>query len=527
MPGTYERLSKLLIGAWPLLFFALVFSMAKESKLERKNRLICKENNYVLVTRMKTTFGTDWKNWIKINVNNGQDKNGIFKILLDEGYAYDAIVSEMNYTPSVPVDQLTNPFDQDQKQSHKSQTHYGKAISIGTLFIPNGEQFHSDKIELHTLEEFLTEFECNNIVAAIKSKLRPSELSSHEDDKNYRTSRTCDLECLNDRVSQELDMRICKLLGIDPSYSEPIQGQYYEVGQEFKEHTDYFEAHEIGTHGRTMGQRTITCMIYLNDVEEGGETVFTRVGAQFKPKRGMAVIWNSLNPDGSTNIDSMHQALPVIKGYKAVITKWFRSNSSLPQHPPMFTKEVNEYIPTYTKHGFEKLTLPQDLFSRIKLFYEENKSKTKDENVPGNFIVSQKSKKSSSLIDLNSPLRNEIHDVMKPLMERWCGKILEPTYVYGIRVYHNGAVLKTHRDRLETHIISAILNVDQEVHEDWPLFIEDNYYRQHEVLLKPGEMIFYEGGRLTHGRPKAFNGISFANIFCHFRPTDYTPRLIT
>jgi len=441
------RLSKLLIGAWPLLFFALVFSMAKESKLERKNRLICKENNYVLVTRMKTTFGTDWKNWIKINVNNGQDKNGIFKILLDEGYAYDAIVSEMNYTPSVPVDQLTNPFDQDQKQSHKSQTHYGKAISIGTLFIPNGEQFHSDKIELHTLEEFLTEFECNNIVAAIKSKLRPSELSSHEDDKNYRTSRTCDLECLNDRVSQELDMRICKLLGIDPSYSEPIQGQYYEVGQEFKEHTDYFEAHEIGTHGRTMGQRTITCMIYLNDVEEGGETVFTRVGAQFKPKRGMAVIWNSLNPDGSTNINSMHQALPVIKGYKAVITKWFRSNSSLPQHPPMFTKEG--------------------------------------------------------------------------------GKILEPTYVYGIRVYHNGAVLKTHRDRLETHIISAILNVDQEVHEDWPLFIEDNYYRQHEVLLKPGEMIFYEGGRLTHGRPKAFNGISFANIFCHFRPTDYTPRLIT
>ena len=34
---------------------------------------------------MKTEFNTDWQNWIKTNVDNGQDKNGIFKILLDEG----------------------------------------------------------------------------------------------------------------------------------------------------------------------------------------------------------------------------------------------------------------------------------------------------------------------------------------------------------------------------------------------------------------------------------------------------------
>ena len=32
---------------------------------------------------MKTEFNADWQNWIKTNVNNGQDKNGIFKILLD------------------------------------------------------------------------------------------------------------------------------------------------------------------------------------------------------------------------------------------------------------------------------------------------------------------------------------------------------------------------------------------------------------------------------------------------------------
>jgi prolyl 4-hydroxylase len=62
------------------------------------------------------------------------------------------------------------------------------------------------------------------------------------------------------------------------------------------------------------------------------------------------------------------------------------------------------------------------------------------------------------------------------------------------------------------------------VREDWPLVIDDNYYREHHVLMKPGEMLFYEGGRLQHGRPMAFEGSVFANIFCHFKPKDYIPR---
>jgi prolyl 4-hydroxylase len=109
-------------------------------------------------------------------------------------------------------------------------------------------------------------------------------------------------------------------------------------------------------------------------------------------------------------------------------------------------------------------------------------------------------------------------------MEKWCGKSLMPTFVYGIRVYKRGSILKSHQDRLETHIISAIINVDQQVDKDWPLSIDDNYYRNHEVILKPGEIIFYEGGRLSHGRPTSLDGDSFANIFCHFKPVDYVPK---
>ena len=106
-------------------------------------------------------------------------------------------------------------------------------------------------------------------------------------------------------------------------------------------------------------------------------------------------------------------------------------------------------------------------------------------------------------------------------MEDWSDVALEPTYVYGIRTYYRGSKLEPHRDRENTHIISAILNISQQVDEEWPLEIEDHMYRKHRIFLRPGEMLLYEGGRLQHGRPSPLQGSFFANIFVHYKPKAY------
>ena len=473
---------------------------------------------------MKTVFDEAWKNWIRTNVGNGQDKDGIFKILLDEGYEYRAICQEMNYKPSVALDELVNPFEVQRKNEVRHTANKGVKIDRSQLYIPNGSKLDSDTLELYTLENFLSVDECEKLIQCIRANLRASTLSSYESDQSYRTSRTCDLARSSDPFLGLIHNRICRLVGIDPAYSEEIQGQYYEVGQEFKAHTDYFETHEMASHAAEKGQRTYTFMVYLNDVAEGGETRFLNVDASFSPRAGCAVIWSSLKPDGSPNADSIHQALPVVKGYKAVITNWFRSSAGTRKPSAMFIKELNEYIPNYTKMGFLKTQVPVALFDNIASFYHEHRASLTDENVPGDFLYNKNRKRrGSSLVELSDDLRREIHDAMKPAMEEWCGKELDPTYVYGIREYNNGAILKLHRDRFDTHIISAIINVAQQVNEDWPLIIEDNYYCRHNVMLAPGEVIFYEGARLIHGRPIALDGASFANIFCHFRPKDYAP----
>ena len=455
----------------------------------------------------KESLNRDWKNWVRINIKAGCDKNSMFKIMADEGFSHDMIKDALNFEPAIPLDQIINPL----KESATAQ----RGVAP---FIPNAGRLPVDGLELYILEDFLNEAECEYLVAKTMAGLRPSTItSSEEPDKYFRSSSTCELGILTDDFIKDIDRRICAVVGLDPAYSEVMQGQHYEVGQEFKAHTDVFEQEELAQQAGTQGQRSYTFMIYLNDVAEGGETSFPNIDKIFVPKRGMAVIWNSLHPDGTVNQNSLHHAHPVKKGSKTVITKWFRTRAGL----PVFSREENENIANFTRIGFQKDTLPKPLFEKLIKFYHDNRAQQVEETGAKGFIENTgASPKSSSLVELTPALQKDIHSCLRPVLELWSGIRLDPTYVYGIRIYHNGTVLKAHRDRIDTHIISAIINIDQEVNKDWPLYIEDNYYRQHRVMMKPGEIVYYEGGRLSHGRPEPLDGHHFANIFCHFRPLE-------
>ncbi len=460
----------------------------------------------------KRGLNDDWKKWVRTNVKAGCDKNGMFKIMFDEGFDYDLIKDALSFEPVIPLDQIINPL----KKDGLSQIEEIETTSPITAFIPNAERVNVDGIEFYILEDFLNAEECEYIISKTIGCLRPSTLTADDEaDKYFRTSNTCDLGLLDDDMVQEIDRRICAMIGIDPAHSETLQGQHYEVGQEFKAHTDFFEENELEEFGAENGQRSYTFMIYLNDVEKGGETSFTNIGQIVSPKQGRAVIWNSLHPDGSVNHNSLHHATPVEKGSKTVITKWFRTKNGL----PVFSRDENENVPNYTRVGFEKDILTKPLYQKILDFYHQNLEKQFDETAAYDLVSNvEKKPNGSSLVQLPHSLNDEIHACLKPNLEVWSGIQLEPTQVYGIRVYHNGAVLKPHRDRVKTHIISAIINVDQDVNQDWPLMIEDNYCRRHNVILKPGEVVYYEGARLSHGRLEPLDGKRYANIFCHFKP---------
>ena len=49
----------------------------------------------------------------------------------------------------------------------------------------------------------------------------------------------------------------------------------------------------------------------------------------------------------------------------------------------------------------------------------------------------------------------------------------------------------SHLDKTWSHVISAILNIAQEVEEEWPLYMQDNEGGSHRLLLRPGEMVWW------------------------------------
>ena len=48
---------------------------------------------------MSKNITSDWIEWVNVNIERGCDKDGIFKILLDEGFELKSIIDSMGYIP--------------------------------------------------------------------------------------------------------------------------------------------------------------------------------------------------------------------------------------------------------------------------------------------------------------------------------------------------------------------------------------------------------------------------------------------
>ena len=70
-------------------------------------------------------------------------------------------------------------------------------------------------------------------------------------------------------------------------------------------------------HGKGLeyGARAFVFSIYLNDVEEGGETEFLHFSKRVKPKKGRIVIWPAAFP-------YVHRGNSPLSGKKYILTSW-------------------------------------------------------------------------------------------------------------------------------------------------------------------------------------------------------------
>lgn len=190
---------------------------------------------------------------------------------------------------------------------------------------PGAQRVPTPKLDLFIVRRFLDEATCSALMQRIDLQRRPSEIADDAGIANFRTSETCDLDP-DDPVVALVDRRIAQLLGIALEQGEPLQGQRYAPGQEFRPHTDTFEpgGADYFLHCADSGQRTWTAMVYLNAPDDGGATRFKAINKTVQPEPGKLLAWNNLLPNGEPNPATLHQGMKVRKGTKYVLTKWFR-----------------------------------------------------------------------------------------------------------------------------------------------------------------------------------------------------------
>ena len=460
------------------------------------------------------TFAPDWEEWIDLNLRLGNCKQIMFQKSLDAGYSYDLLKRKIGIDYRAPV----------QMQA---------LDRVQPVALRTAQRLNAKNLEIFRIDGFLTPDECADIIATINASeltvsstynvTKPMERIVNME----RTSKTCYFGGTNPFIA-EVETRICKTIGISNRCAEQIQGQKYEVGQEFRFHTDYFDPDLLKKDASINGQRTWTFMIYLNDVEEGGYTSFPRAFCSCAPKTGTAIVWNNLyspatSPNagdwGKENPFSSHCGMPIVRGEKYILTKWFKE-TEINARLAGDTCD-NHFFPVFHPVGFEKVRMRLACVDAIKEWMTRaDEGQWTDEAISRDGVESGMVSKHLKLDAAPAELLNELRDTFRDVLVKWIDykSPLVHTATYGIRKYLRGSQLDNHYDIKNTHIISAIIHLDDASDKPWNLCIEDHHFRPHNVTMEYGDIVLYESTTCLHGRPEPFEGDSHCNMHIHFKP---------
>nr|AMY26629.1 prolyl 4-hydroxylase alpha subunit-oxidoreductase activity, prolyl 4-hydroxylase [Linum usitatissimum] len=197
---------------------------------------------------------------------------------------------------------------------------------------------------------FLTDLECDHLISLAKSELKRSAVADNVSGQSQlsevRTSSGMFIRKGKDPIVDGIEEKIAAWTFLPKENGEDIQVLRYEHGQKYDPHYDYFTDKVNIARG---GHRVATVLMYLTDVQKGGETVFpsaeepprrrraatkeedlsecAKKGVAVRPRRGDALLFFSLHPTAVPDTSSLHAGCPVIEGEKWSATKWIHVSS--------------------------------------------------------------------------------------------------------------------------------------------------------------------------------------------------------
>lgn len=290
------------------------------------------------------SLAPDLQSWFRDTVKRGSTPEAAIKALIASGYqeryARDAVDAAYKALPKPapprPVEPPAVVVDQP-AASAETQSLSEQLVQMPNTITTADREIHmlfaltAPRIVL--FGNLLSHEECDQIIELSRGKLERSSVVNAEtgayDIHPHRTSRGTYFNRGENELIRRIESRIAELVQFPMENGEPIQILHYEPGGEYKPHFDYFDPKQPGNEQvlRQGGQRIATLVMYLNDVEAGGSTVFPEVGIDVLPRKGSAVYFAYCSETGVLDPRSLHGGSPVGAGEKWIATKWIRQGA--------------------------------------------------------------------------------------------------------------------------------------------------------------------------------------------------------
>jgi len=265
-----------------------------------------------------------WRDWIAENLALGCDPKSLIadmiKASFDPAYASAVVLGFAQGKPLV-----------EQAAAYVYET---PRIAPGNLIrTPDRDVRVTLRIERPVvvfLDDVLSHQECDELVARSRDNLTRSTTVNPSDGKDAvieaRSSEGTFFPLNADPFIARLDARIAALMNMPVENGEGLQILHYHTGGQYTPHYDFFKPEEAGSkpHLANGGQRVSSLIMYLNDVADGGATVFPELRLQCGPKKGGAVYFEYCNSQSQIDTKTLHGGMPVLQGEKWIATKWMR-----------------------------------------------------------------------------------------------------------------------------------------------------------------------------------------------------------
>lgn len=286
-------------------------------------------------------FSPDLSSWLVQNLDRGVTPAALMSTMVSQRMEpraaraiIDAFVTARREGRAVPLDSV--PLD-DAELDYVAEP---PRIGNGSSIVAGDRQIRvlarGERPTLAILAAVVSGQECAELIAMAKPRLKPSTVLDPHTGQDvvaaYRSSLGMFFRPQENPLVARLEQRFAQLMNLPVENGEGLQVLYYPPQAGSAPHFDFLQpSTEASRHSiERSGQRVSTLVTYLNDVEQGGETVFPEAAWSVTPQQGHALYFEYCNSRGQVDPRSLHAAAPVQRGEKWVASKWMRQRRFVP-----------------------------------------------------------------------------------------------------------------------------------------------------------------------------------------------------